>query len=196
MVEDAGNSTELRAILGGNAHLKPTPNQTITQPEPTPPETTQPETTQPETRLRETRPRETRPRETRPRETRSRNEPRRQQRQPCCAPDRRTSERPPEASAKGGGVWQPGPGQLRIFRAPEEQVEKQGLNSPLLHSFGSLPALELLHGETGPRGSDCLSPGMSPRLPFKMSALSFPSSGQVFPIWLMRVRNEVLSASS
>jgi hypothetical protein len=38
------------------------------------------------------------------------------------------------------------------LRAPEEQVEKQGLNSPLLHSFGALPALELLQGETGPRG--------------------------------------------
>ncbi|CAL8310406.1 unnamed protein product [Boreogadus saida] len=72
-----------------------------------------------------------------------RNEPRRQQKQPCCAPDRRPSERPPEASAKGGEmcVWQPG------------LVEKQGLNSPLLHSFVSLPALELLHGETGPRYS-------------------------------------------
>ena len=80
------------------------------------------------------------------------DEPRRQQKQPCCAPDRRPSERPPEASAKGGGVWQPGPGQLGILRAPEEQVEKQGLNSPLLHSFGALPALELLQGETGPRG--------------------------------------------
>ncbi|CAL8286419.1 unnamed protein product [Boreogadus saida] len=38
MVEDAGNSTELRAIFGGSAHLKPPPIQTIAQPEPTPPE--------------------------------------------------------------------------------------------------------------------------------------------------------------
>ncbi|CAL8399005.1 unnamed protein product [Boreogadus saida] len=87
------------------------------------------------------------------RETRPRNEPRRQQKQPCCAPDRRPSERPPEASAKGGGVWQPGPGQLRILRVPEEQVEKRCLNSLLLHSFGALPAVELLHGDTGPYNS-------------------------------------------
>ncbi|CAL8401348.1 unnamed protein product [Arctogadus glacialis] len=53
------------------------------------------------------------------------------------APDRRSSERPPEASTKGGGVWQPGPGQLRTCRAPEEQVENrstvqelQGWESP------------------------------------------------------------------
>ncbi|CAL8380661.1 unnamed protein product [Boreogadus saida] len=44
-------------------------------------------------------------------------------------------------------------GQLRTLRAPEEHVEKQGLNSPLLHSFGALPAVEpTQHGETGPRG--------------------------------------------
>ncbi|CAL8378756.1 unnamed protein product [Boreogadus saida] len=45
------------------------------------------------------------------------------------------------------------PGQLRVLRAPEEQVEKQGLNSLLLHSFRALPAVEpTQHGETGPRG--------------------------------------------
>ena len=49
-------------------------------------------------------------------------------------------------------LWQPGPGQLRTCRAPEEQVEKKGFNSLPLHSFGALPALELLYGETGPRG--------------------------------------------
>ncbi|CAL8310623.1 unnamed protein product [Boreogadus saida] len=54
MVENAGNSTELRAILGGNANLKPPPNQTTTQPETTALETTPPETTSPEKRSWET----------------------------------------------------------------------------------------------------------------------------------------------
>ncbi|CAL8382355.1 unnamed protein product [Gadus morhua 'NCC'] len=88
MVEDAGNSTELLAILGGSAHLKPPPNQTITQPEPTQPGPTPPETMPPEKTPPETTQPETRPRETRSRETRPRNEPRRQQKQPRCAPDR------------------------------------------------------------------------------------------------------------
>ncbi|CAL8395151.1 unnamed protein product [Boreogadus saida] len=118
----------------------------MTQPVTTPPETTPAETTPAETK-----PPETRPRETRPRGTRPRKKPRRQQKQPCYAPDRCSSERPPEASTKGGGVWQPGPGQLRTCRAPEEQVEKQGLNSLLLRSFWALPAMELLYGETGPQ---------------------------------------------
>ena len=42
-------------------------------------------------------------------------------------------------------LWQPGLGQLRTCRAPEEQVEKRGLNSLLLRSFGALPAMELLY---------------------------------------------------
>ncbi|CAL8313886.1 unnamed protein product [Boreogadus saida] len=45
MVEDAGNSTELRVILGGNANLKPPLNQTTTQPETTTPRETRPRET-------------------------------------------------------------------------------------------------------------------------------------------------------
>ncbi|XP_030213621.1 uncharacterized protein LOC115545037 [Gadus morhua] len=43
-------------------------------------------------------------------------------------------------------------GQLTRCRTPEEQVEKQGLNSLLLHSFGALPGLRQGCGETGPPG--------------------------------------------
>ncbi|CAL8267519.1 unnamed protein product [Boreogadus saida] len=51
-------------------------------------------------------------------------------------------------------------------RAPEEQVEKQAFNSLLLHLFGALPALELLYGETGPRGGrDSTRGGIGPAIP-------------------------------
>ncbi|CAL8234317.1 unnamed protein product [Boreogadus saida] len=49
-------------------------------------------------------------------------------------------------------LWQPGPGQLRTLRAPEEHVEKQGLNSPLLHSFGALQRGADAARRDGPRG--------------------------------------------
>jgi hypothetical protein len=86
-------------IFGGNANLKPPPNHRMMQPE-----TTQPETTQPETTTRETRPRRPgRGRQGRGRRPAKRDTPAAEAAiLPAEPPPLRPSERPPEASAKGG----------------------------------------------------------------------------------------------
>ena len=110
--------------------------------------------------------------------------------------------RGPKAASKGGGVWQPGSGpapleavypqmaplrvlergQLSKCRAPEEQVEKQGLNSLLLHSIRALSAMWLGQGETGSRG---IGPSIPPRfLVSRLCGLNRPFCPvKLCPVW-------------